>query len=98
MVIRLVPSTAMRPTVSSASSQMNRVGTRVGPIGARSPRARYHASAASRWFADSPLEGDGFELLVPRYKSGRAVPFSLSRPLYTGTESLLTHRWREMDS
>src|SRR6516162_88640 len=34
-----VPSAAMRPTVSSASSQMNRVGTRVGPIGARSARA-----------------------------------------------------------
>src|SRR6516225_1653270 len=42
-----VPSAAMRPTVSSASPQTNRVGTRVGPIDARSPRARYHASAAS---------------------------------------------------
>ena len=24
-----------------------------------------------RWFADSPLEGDGFELLVPRHESSR---------------------------
>jgi hypothetical protein len=48
-----------------------------------------------RFAEDSPLEGDGFELLVPRHKSWRAVP---SRPLYTGTESLLTLRWREVDS
>src|SRR4051794_29233247 len=42
-----VPSAELRPTVSSASPQMNRVGTLVGPIGWRSPRARYQASAAS---------------------------------------------------
>jgi pimeloyl-ACP methyl ester carboxylesterase len=38
-----VPSAEMRPTVSSASPQMNRVGTLVGPIGWRSPRARFGA-------------------------------------------------------
>src|SRR5271163_3763815 len=45
-----VPSAAMRPTVSSASPQMNSVGTRVGPIGARSiPSERcFHG----RWIAD----------------------------------------------
>src|SRR5437016_6151780 len=42
-----VPSAAARPTVSSASPQMNRVGTLVGPTGCRVPRARYQASAAS---------------------------------------------------
>jgi hypothetical protein len=35
--------------------------------------ARKTADAAppprNRWFVDSPLEGDGFELLVPRHKS-----------------------------
>jgi hypothetical protein len=37
----------------------------------------------------SPLEGDGFELLVPRHKN-RGFP--------QGAESLRTLRWREMDS
>src|SRR6516162_10937228 len=32
---------------TSASPQINRVGTLVGPIGCRSPRARYQANAAS---------------------------------------------------
>lgn len=35
------------PTVSSASPQMYKVGTAIGPSGCRSPRARYQASAAS---------------------------------------------------
>jgi hypothetical protein len=43
-----VPSAAVRPTVSSWSPQIKSVGTVVGPTGAwRTPRARYHASAAS---------------------------------------------------
>jgi len=32
------PSAAGRQTVSSASPQMNKIGTLVGPIGCRSPR------------------------------------------------------------
>jgi hypothetical protein len=35
------------PTISSASPQMNKIGTLVGPIAWRVPRARYQASAAA---------------------------------------------------
>jgi len=55
-----------------------------------------------RKFVDSPLEGDGFELLVPRHKSrGFRVRTSCDRTtgvVLRGTKSLLTHRWRGVDS
>ena len=39
------------------------------------PRRMMRPSRRDRWFADSPLEGTGFELRVPR-DSGRAEPIS----------------------
>jgi len=50
---------------------------RVDPKGCCSARATVPVAAAipksqrNRWFADSPLEGDGFELSVPRERGGR---------------------------
>ena len=52
--------------------------------------SRAVALLRNRKFADSPLEEDGFELSVPPARS-RDV-------LASGTESLLTLRWRGVDS
>ena len=41
-----------------------------GSVSARSPKAGLRSKVGSRKFAlDSSLEGDGFELVVPRHKS-----------------------------
>jgi hypothetical protein len=50
-----------------------------------------------------PLEGDGFELLVPRHESPRSemagpVRTSLGNRQPSSAESLWTLRWRRMDS
>jgi hypothetical protein len=83
-----MPSAAMRPTVSSASPQMNRVGTRVGPIGARSPRALLpwpahcrSPTSAFRWLRgerscapSSPSPTSRFRRAASVRRPDRAIP------------------------
>ena|SRR6516165_2775144 len=77
----------------------------LGPVTARSFRSSNNGRrlARNRKFVDSPLEGTGFELPVRGRGQSGCRPFYATESsgidaTPSGTESLQTHRWREVDS